>query len=145
MTGNLDGYGQLPDDLLNTAARFGLDVAALDTHVESIHGVERHDGDYPYALVESAVCLTVNLCTQPGCTCTSHKHPHAVDCLMTAWQQAPNRAMVNRRGEVFYPDSPADAARFAADHAARFLVFAADDRWGTTGGDVLTAAGGGLS
>lgn len=136
---DVDGYGQAPDELLETAARFGLGVAALDAHVEGIHGVERHDGDYLYALMESAVCLATNLCTQPGCTCTRHRHPHAVTCLMTAWQEAPNRAMVNRLGEVFYPDSPADAARFTADHEARFLVFAADDRW-NTGGDVLADA-----
>lgn len=55
---------------------------------------------------------------------------HNIDCIAVAKTQP--HAMVNDEGEVFYPDSPEDAAYFAEEHGA---VRLAEMRGGETDGE----------
>lgn len=50
------------------------------------------------------------------CTCMGRDAGHTIWCLLVA--AAHPDAMINDDGEVFYPDSPQDAAWFAAEHDA---------------------------
>jgi hypothetical protein len=50
------------------------------------------------------------------CPWCRHVDAHSIDCVETAKTQP--HAMINRDGEVFYPDNIADAIAFAQDHGA---------------------------
>lgn len=63
---------------------------------------------------------------------------HSITCPVVASTQ-PN-AMVNARGDVFYPDSAEDAAWFTAEHGARSRVNAILTFRDETGGEWLAGA-----
>jgi hypothetical protein len=59
--------------------------------------------------------------------------PHSITCATVA--ATVPYAMVDDAGQVFYPDSPIDAAAFAALHGARFLDPIAGAEWLTEAAD----------
>lgn len=56
-------YGEpLPFDVIDVAARRGVDPHALDHHVEGVHGWEPHDVGYRDRVGDAAECLLAGGC-----------------------------------------------------------------------------------
>lgn len=56
----------LPQEVIDTAVKHGLDPHALDWHVDAVHGWEPHDKGYADAVAEVARCLLAGGCHRPA-------------------------------------------------------------------------------